>query len=100
MNELEGKTELIGSWTMANGRMIDDAVSRIIEDLIDNQLQKIAATSDGWETLYLDPHDRRLWELTFPYGEMHGGGPKALRVLTMSAAKQKYHLPETAPRVE
>jgi Immunity protein 27 len=93
LNELEDKTELVGSWIVTDGQIADDAISRIIEDLIKNQLQKLAVASDGWETLYIDPRDQRLWELTFPKSEMHGGGPKALRLLTPIAAKQKYDLP-------
>ena len=93
LNELDGKTELVGSWIMSNGRMTDDETSRVIEDLIKNLLRRLAVTSDGWETLYIDPRDQRLWELTFPKGEMQGGGPKALRLLTPAAAKQKYDLP-------
>ena len=93
MNELEGKTELVGSWIMSKGQMTDDETSQVIEDLTKNHFRRLAVTSGGWETLYVDPRDQRLWELTFPKSEMHGGGPKALRLLTPAAAKQKYGLP-------
>ncbi|NNN05344.1 MAG: hypothetical protein HKL90_05545 [Elusimicrobia bacterium] len=32
----------------------------------------------GWDKLYRDPGDGRLWLLTFPSGELQGGGPPKL----------------------
>jgi len=55
-------------------------------------LAKVAITESGWETLYRDPRDLRLWELTYPQSEMHRGGPPMLRCLCLSLeeAKAKY----------
>lgn len=32
----------------------------------------------GWEKLYRDPYDGRFWLLTYPFGELQGGGPPSL----------------------
>lgn len=32
----------------------------------------------GWEKLYRDPEDSRYWLLTYPFGELQGGGPTSL----------------------
>ena len=32
----------------------------------------------GWEKLYRDPGDGRCWLLTYPFGELQGGGPPSL----------------------
>jgi len=93
LNELKDTAELIGSWIMTNGRMVEDQTSCLIRDLIEHRLQKVTVASDGWEVLYLDPQDQRFWELIFPHGEMQGGGPRTLRVLSVEAAKLKYYLP-------
>jgi hypothetical protein len=78
---------------MVHGQMRGDDTSRLIENLIHNRFAKLAVTADGWEALYQDPQDDRFWELTFPQGEMQGGGPRVLRVLSIEAARLKYGLP-------
>jgi len=94
LSELKNTSELIGSWIMTNGRMVEDGTSCLIRDLIQHRLQKVTVASDGWEVLYRDPQDQRFWDLTFPHGEMQGGGPRTLRVLSVEEAKLKYDLPE------
>ena len=61
-----------------------------IEALITTHLRAVVTTSDGWDRLYLDPDDGRLWELTYPHGEMHGGGPPELREIDVTAARDRY----------
>lgn len=58
--------------------------------LIANCLEELSTDYSGWETLYLDPHDGRYWELTHPYGEYHGGGPPRLTVISPEKAYEKY----------
>jgi hypothetical protein len=57
-----------------------------------HRLENIAdsAISGAWETLYRDPSDGRYWERTYPSGELHGGGPPALRCMTADEARRKY----------
>lgn len=43
--------------------------------------------------LYEDPVDGRLWEHSYPKGDMHGGGPPALTVITLESARAKYKKP-------
>jgi hypothetical protein len=69
---------------------VADATCRRIEQLIKDQLQKIGTDISGWEPLYRDPTDDRFWELTFPQGEMHGGGPPRLAWISHENARQKY----------
>lgn len=61
--------------------------SRIFR-LTENYLQKII--DNGWERLYIDPADNRLWELIYPKSEMHGGGPPLLRNIDRDMAISKY----------
>ena len=46
-----------------------------IQQLIRDELVKIARDLTGWRVLYRDPKDGRLWQLSYPQSEMHGGGP-------------------------
>jgi hypothetical protein len=86
------ETEIIGSWMMVNGRMIEDDASRRINSLIETELQYVATTKDGWEKLYRDKQDGRHWELTYPNSEMQGGGPQALLLIGPDKAKEKYNV--------
>lgn len=70
--------------------IVSDATARRIERLIDQQLVELGKDASGWDVLYRDPGDGRLWELTRPQSEMHGGGPPRLTVLSVDAARRKY----------
>lgn len=66
--------DLRGDWLVQKDRsVIADATEERIEWLTKQKLQRLAKDSSGWETLYCDPRDGRLWELTYPQSEMHGG---------------------------
>lgn len=83
---------LIGKWIYENGVMRKDETTHQIEWLINNHLKKIATDKTGWDVLYLDPDDKRLWELTYPQSEMHGGGPPSLINISNEEAKKKYSI--------
>ena len=83
--------DLRGNWLVQKDRsVVADATEQRIEWLTKQKLQRIAKDSSGWETLYRDPRDGRLWELTSPQREMQGGGPRRLRVLSRDEAAAKY----------
>ena len=83
--------ELVGEWQVVGARVeANDSCLRIAEEL--PRLIKLASAEDGWSILYRDPTDSRLWELTYPQGELHGGGPPTLRVMQGDTAKEKYGL--------
>lgn len=72
----------------ANEILIEDAER--IETLIKSHFQKISTHQDGWTILYIDPNDKRHWELTYPNSEQHGGGLPLLKFLERSSACQIY----------
>ena len=85
------EVDLRGDWVVQKDRsVVADATDKRIDWLIAEKLERIANDSSGWETLYRDPRDGRLWELTYPRGEMHGGGPRRLHVLSQEEAAAKY----------
>jgi hypothetical protein len=85
-----GETELVGSWSLINGTMKPDAVTQRIEQLLQHHLTEIGADESGWDVLYRDPVDGRLWELTYPVSDTHGSGPPTLKTIDSSAAQAKY----------
>jgi len=65
----------------AAGQMSEDPVCQRIRALVGGYLCFVATSPDGWRKLYRDSADQRYWELFYPQGEMHGGGPPRLRVV-------------------
>ena len=83
---------LSGSWTESAARSVHDHVDQRILWLVTRRLVLVASAEAGWRQLYRDPRDGRLWELTFPHGSLHGGGPRRLSVLSREVARESYRL--------
>jgi hypothetical protein len=86
--------EILGS-VMEDGKMLVDRETCLrINWLASTVLENVGVgkESGGWEKLYRDPADGRYWLLTYPHGEMQGGGPPALKQLTLTdeELKDKY----------
>jgi hypothetical protein len=60
---------------LVGNTVVGDETCRRIERLIKKHLVELGRDRFGWEVLYRDPNDGRFWELTYPHGEMHSGGP-------------------------
>lgn len=84
------ETELVGQWVLHEGKMIPDEVTRRIQSLVSTHLQAKATGSDGWTKLFRDPEDGRYWEMSYPHGDWHGGGPPALTCLSATEVRQRY----------
>ena len=95
MNELSPtEHDLIGNWVVTERGVRGDDTTERIEWLTKNVLEKVADSPQwgAWETLFRDPVDGRLWERTYPMGEMHGGGPPRLTTIAVEQARAKYGL--------
>jgi hypothetical protein len=84
------ETEIRGDFLMIDGQVVADASTLRIETLRDEYLREIGRDASGWDTLYMDPYDGRLWEHTYPQSHMHGGGPPLLRLIGTEEARRKY----------
>jgi hypothetical protein len=89
------ETLLEGEWIVGAGGLVADATCKRIEVLTASVLKRLANDASGWESLFEDPADGRLWELYYPRSEMQGGGPPSLRNVTALEARSKYKLPAT-----
>ncbi len=84
------ETHLAGKWLARDGRIVGDETCQRIDELIRTHLREIGRDASGWDVIYRDPDDARLWELTYPQSQLHGGGPPQLRWLPLDEARQKY----------
>ncbi len=85
------ETELVGEWEFIDGRVKTNAAADRIQALLaSGSLERVATANEGWSTLYRDSADGRLWELTYPQSELHGGGPPVLRWVTAEEIRDRY----------
>ena len=84
------ETDLIGTWIERNGHVEGDLATNRINWLINERLERLGSDKSGWDILFRDPQDGRLWELTYPHSELHGGGPPRLTNIDLDIAKKKY----------
>ena len=82
--------QLVGSWVEEEGERTVDDVDRRIFWLVTRRLVPRGIAHGGWEQLYQDPRDGRYWELSFPQGSLHGGGPRRLDCVTALVARERY----------
>jgi hypothetical protein len=90
MRLLPHETEIHGQWIYGDGPPRADSNCERVTFLTARVLVRVGVTDDGWETLYRDPSDNRLWERTYLQSELHGGGPPTLRHLRDDEARTKY----------
>ena len=91
MNLDPTETILTGRWIPNNlGSSVADDTCRRIDALVHTHLKELGRDDSGWDALYCDPDDERLWELVYPQSEIQGGGPPQLRCLSFVEARAKY----------
>jgi hypothetical protein len=87
MKKLESfEIELIGEWVREGGQVRANEACDRIHWLVTEVLTQVGVDkgSGGWDKLFRDPADGRYWLLTYPHSEMHGGGPPALKQLSIT----------------
>jgi Immunity protein 27 len=84
------ETDLVGAWVQTDGRVIADATCRRIGQLIAERMIKQASNASGWSSLYRDPQDNKMRELSHPQAHLPGGGPPRLTCITAEQADSRY----------
>jgi hypothetical protein len=84
------ESQLVGAWTSSGEVVAPDATALRIEKLVSSYLHYVTSDATGWDKLYLDLADSRLWELTYPQSHLHGGGPPMLSLIPAGEASRKY----------
>lgn len=91
MNLKKEEKLLSGNWVFENGEILEDPVTKRINNLKDNYLMKIAVDESGWVNLYQDPNDKRYWELKYESSDVHGGGAPLLVNITEKDARERFN---------
>jgi len=72
-------TELNDVWVLRDGKMVAEGDAKIIDELLEDELVEVK--KGNWALLYRHKDTGELWDLVYPQGEMHCGGPRRLRRL-------------------
>jgi hypothetical protein len=72
-------TELNDVWVLRDGKMVAEGDAKVIDELLENELVEVK--KGNWAFLYRHKDTGELWDLVYPRGEMHNGGPRRLRRL-------------------
>jgi len=82
---LPAESKLVGGWELVSGQMQADATTKRIELAIQDDLELIKRMN--WMNLYQDPETGLYWLQEYFQGEMHGGGPPSLRLISPTEAE-------------
>ena len=91
---------VVAHFDQTTRRVLKDETCHRIEWLTEERLTFVASDASGWDTLWIDKSDGRLWERLFLQSSMHGGGPPSLFAIDEEAARSKYHVTAEAWRRE
>jgi hypothetical protein len=72
--------------------MIAEGDAMTIDDLLQTKLVELRKGT--WAILYRHKDTEQLWDLVYPQGEMHGGGPRRLRQLDHRDPEKWHPYPE------
>jgi hypothetical protein len=71
--------ELRDVWIIVGTDAVAGGDAETINDWLANKLDNVRG--DGWFVLYRHRDSGQFWELSYPQGEMHGGGARLLTCL-------------------
>jgi hypothetical protein len=91
---LKKKRTKLGLSVIGYSTALRSSLMKLVDVLIGfpNYLQLIFTDEYSWLKLYRDPDDRRCWQLDFEHGELQGGGPPSLKLLSELETKSKYKI--------
>lgn len=74
-------SDLRDIWISEDGKMIARGDAAAIDDMLATKLEKVSSNASGWLVVYRHRETSQFWELSYPQSEMHGGGPRRLRLM-------------------
>ena len=86
------ETNLLGNWIVRGKQVEGDETCKRIKWLVAEKLQEVTTDASGWDVLYQNLADGKYWELKYPQSHMHGGGPPALKNISIEEARKRYKI--------
>jgi len=78
---MPSSTELNDIFAIEGGNVVIRGDAGIIDDMLQNKLEKVRSDERGWTTVCRHRDTNELWELSYPQSDLHGGGPRRLRMI-------------------
>jgi Immunity protein 27 len=68
-------------WYSEDGKMTARGDAKAIDEMLATKLEKIRVDPVNWIVVFRHRDTNQLWELRYPQSELHGGGPRRLRLI-------------------
>jgi len=69
-------------WYSEDGKVAARGDAEAIDEMLTTKLEKVRTEEGGWIVIYRHCDTNQLWELSYPQSELHGGGPRRLRLIS------------------
>lgn len=68
-------------WHLEDGKVAARGDAAAIDEMLATKLEKLRTEEGGWIVIFRHRDTNQLWELSYPQSELHGGGPRRLRMI-------------------
>jgi hypothetical protein len=68
-------------WYSEDGKMLAGADALAINEMLATKLEEVRTDVTNWIVIFRHRDTNQLWELSYPQSELHGGGPRRLRLI-------------------
>ncbi len=68
-------------WVSEDGKPAARGDAAIIDEMPAAKLEEVGTDVSGWLVIFRHRETNQLWELSYPQSELHGGGPRRLRLI-------------------
>jgi hypothetical protein len=68
-------------WYSEDGKPNARGDAAAIDEMLATKLEEVRTDSAGWVVIFRHRDTNKLWELSYPQSELHGGGPRRLRLI-------------------
>lgn len=91
------ETQLVGKWLSRDGRIVGDETCKRIDELITSHLKELGRDPGGWDALYRNSNDGRLWELTYSSKTSSGWRSSATHLSDIRRGKEEIRHGQSVP---
>jgi len=65
-----------------DGKVAARGDAATIDEMLATKLEEVRTDATNWLVIFRHRETNQLWELSYPQSELHGGGPRRLRLMS------------------
>jgi hypothetical protein len=81
LRRMASSEDLRDVWYAEDGKVIAREDAAAIDEMLATKLEEVRTEEGGWVVIFRHRDTNQLWELSYPQSELHGGGPRRLRLV-------------------